>query len=211
MSQPESQTAAGELALIARLRDGDEQAFEGLVARHYGTMLAVARTYVQSRSVAEEVVQEAWLGFLGSLERFEGRSSLKTWLVAIVVNKAKSRAAREGRTVPFASLAPAEPVVEPERFRSRGQTYPGHWQSPPPRWSAPPDVITQDRETLRAVMQAIAGLPPAQQAVIRMRDLQGCSSEEVCSTLDLSPANQRVLLHRARSRVRAALEVHVGA
>ena len=211
MSQPESRTLAGdELALVARLRNGDEQAFEGLVARHYATMLAVARAHVQTRAVAEEVVQDAWLGFLGSLERFEGRSSLKTFLIAIVVNKAKTRGARESRTVPFASLAPAEPAVAPERFRGRGETYSGHWRSPPPRWSAPPDVVTQDRETLRAVMQAIVALPPAQQAVIRMRDLEGCSSEEVCSTLDLSPANQRVLLHRARSRVRAALEDHVG-
>jgi len=212
VSQPESRTLAGdELALVARLRDGDERAFEQLVARHYATMLAVARTYVQTRAVAEEVVQEAWLGFLGSLERFEGRSSVKTFLIAIVVNKAKTRAVREGRTVPFTSLAPAEPAVERERFRGRGETYPGHWRSPPPRWSAPPDEVTQDRETLRAVMQAIVALPPAQQAVMRMRDLQGCSSEEVCSTLELSPANQRVLLHRARSRVRAALEDHVGA
>jgi RNA polymerase sigma-70 factor, ECF subfamily len=212
VSQPETRTLAGdELALVARLRDGDEQAFEALVARHYATMLAVARTHVQSRSVAEEVVQEAWLGFLRGLERFEGRSSLKTFLIAIVVNKAKTRGVREGRTVPFASLAPEEPAVAPERFRGRGETYPGHWRSPPPRWSEPPDVITQDRETLRAVMRAIVALPPAQQAVIRMRDLEGCSSEEVCSTLDLSPANQRVLLHRARSRVRAALEDHVGA
>jgi RNA polymerase sigma-70 factor (ECF subfamily) len=212
VSQPESPTYAGdEHALVARLRDGDEQAFEALVARHYATMLSVARTYVQSRSVAEEVVQEAWLGFLGGLERFEGRSSLKTWLIAIVVNKAKTRGVREGRTVPFASLAPAEPAVEPERFRGHGESYPGHWRSPPPRWSAPPDVVTQDRETLRAVMRAIVALPPAQQAVIRMRDLEGCSSEEVCSTLDVSPANQRVLLHRARSRVRAALEDYVDA
>jgi RNA polymerase sigma-70 factor, ECF subfamily len=212
LSQPQTRSpVAGEQALIARLREGDEQAFDALVTRHYATMLAVARTHVQTRAVAEEVVQEAWLGFLGSLERFEGRSSLKTFLVAIVVNKAKTRGAREGRTVPFASLAGDEPAVAPERFHRRGETYPGHWRSPPPRWSVPPDVLTQDRETLRAVMEAIAALPPAQQAEIRMRDLQGCSSEEVCSTLDLSPANQRVLLHRARSRVRAVLEVHVEA
>jgi RNA polymerase sigma-70 factor, ECF subfamily len=203
-----SGAAADEQVLIARLRDGDEQAFAELVARHYATMLSVARAYVHSRAVAEEVVQEAWLGFLGSLARFEGRSSLKTFLIAIVVNKAKTRGVREGRTVPFASLAGEnEPAVEPERFRGRGETYPGHWRRSP----APPDVITQDRETLRAVMQAIVELPSAMQAVIRMRDLQGCSSEEVCSALELSAANQRVLLHRARSRVRAALEAHVDA
>jgi RNA polymerase sigma-70 factor (ECF subfamily) len=200
-----------EVALVARLRDGDEQAFEALVSRNYATMIAVARTYVQSRAVAEEVVQEAWLGVLQSLERFEGRSSLKTWIIAIVVNKAKTRAVREGRTVPFASVYGDEPAVDPARFRRSGETYPGHWDSPPRRWSAPPDVVAADRETWREAMQAIAALPPAQQAVIRMRDLLGCSSEEVCSALDLSPANQRVILHRARSRVRAALEVHVRA
>jgi RNA polymerase sigma-70 factor (ECF subfamily) len=204
-------TTGDELALIARLRDGDEQAFETLVARNYATMLAVARTYVQSRAVAEEVVQEAWLGVLQSLDRFEGRSSLRTWIIAIVVNKAKTRAVRERRSVPFASLERDEPAVSPERFNRSGETYPGHWHSPPARWSAPPDVVSQERETLRAVMLAISELPAAQQAVIRMRDLLGCSAEEVCSVLDVSAANQRVLLHRARSRVRAALEVHVSA
>jgi RNA polymerase sigma-70 factor (ECF subfamily) len=206
-----SNPVADELAVVARLREGDEQAFETLVARHYPTMLAVARSYVQSRSIAEEVVQEAWLGFLQSLERFEGRSSLKTWIIAIVVNKAKARVVREGRTVPFSALAPDGPAVSADRFHGPGETYPGHWRSAPPPWSAPPEVISQDRETLRAVMGAIAGLPPAQQAVIRMRDLQGCSADEVCSALDVSAANQRVLLHRARSRVRAAVEAHVSA
>jgi RNA polymerase sigma-70 factor, ECF subfamily len=201
-----------ELALVDRLRAGDEQAFEALVTRNYATMLAVARGYVGSRAVAEEVVQEAWLGVLQSLGRFEGRSALKTWIIAIVVHKAKTRAAREGRSVPFASLAAGdEPAVSLDRFNGPGDTYPGHWRSPPARWSAPLDAVTQDRETLRAAMRAIAQLPAAQQAVIRMRDLQGCSAEEVCTALDVSPANQRVLLHRARSRVRAALEDHVSA
>jgi RNA polymerase sigma-70 factor (ECF subfamily) len=199
--------------VVARLRAGDEQAFEALVARHYATMMSVARTYVQSRAVAEEVVQEAWLGVLQSLERFEGRSSLKTWIIAILVNKAKTRAQREGRSLPFTALEGYEPAVEPERFRGRGETYPGHWRSSPGRWGAlptpAPDVITQDRETLRVAMRAIAELPPAQQTVIRMRDLEGSSAEDVCSALEISAANQRVLLHRARSRVRSALEAHL--
>jgi RNA polymerase sigma-70 factor, ECF subfamily len=193
---------------VALLRAGDEQAFEALVARHYATMMAVARTYVKSRSVAEEVVQEAWLGVLQSLDRFEGRSSLKTWIIAIVINKAKTRAVREGRSVPFTALEPDEPAVDPSRFRRRGEIYAGHWRTAP---SAAPDVVTQDRETLRVAMRAIAELPPAQQTVIRMRDLEGSSADEVCSTLAISAANQRVLLHRARSRVRAALEVHLSA
>jgi len=193
---------------IALLRAGDEQAFEALVARHYATMMAVARTYVKSRSVAEEVVQEAWLGVLQSLDRFEGRSSLKTWIIAIVINKAKTRAVREGRSVPFTALGPGEPAVDPSRFRRRGEIYAGHWRESP---SPPPDVVTEDRETLRVAMRAIADLPPAQQTVIRMRDLEGSSADEVCSTLEISAANQRVLLHRARSRVRAVLEVHLSA
>ena len=196
---------------VALLRAGDEQAFEALVARHYATMMAVARTYVKSRSVAEEVVQESWLGVLQSLDRFEGRSSLKTWIIAIVVNKAKTRAVREGRSVPFTALERDEPAVDPSRFRSRGEIYPGHWRAAPSSWSSSPEVVTQERETLRVVMRAIADLPPAQQTVIRMRDLEGSSSDEVCSTLEISAANQRVLLHRARSRVRAALEVHLSA
>ena len=196
---------------VALLRAGDEQAFETLVARHYATMLAVARSYVTSRAVAEEVVQEAWLGVLNGLDRFEGRSSLKTWIIAIVVNKAKTRAQREGRSVPFTSLEGDEPAVDAARFRGRGDTYPGHWRASPADWGGAPDVITQDRETLRVAMGAIAALPPVQQTVMRMRDLEGSSAEEVCTVLEISAANQRVLLHRARSRVRAALEVHLDA
>ena len=194
---------------VALLRAGDEQAFETLVARHYATMMAVARTYVKSRAVAEEVVQEAWLGVLQGLDRFEGRSSLKTWIIAIVVHKAKTRAQREGRSVPFADFESHERAVESERFRGRGDTYSGHWRSSPADWGAAPDVISQDRETVRVAMRAIAELPPAMQTVIRMRDLEGSSADEVCSALEISAANQRVLLHRARSRVRAVLEGHL--
>jgi RNA polymerase sigma-70 factor (ECF subfamily) len=196
---------------VVLLRAGDEKAFVALVARHNGTMMAVARTYVKSRAVAEEVVQEAWLGVLQGLDRFEGRSSLKTWIIAIVVNKAKTRAQREGRSVPFSTLEGDEPAVEPARFHGRGETYHGHWRASPTDWSAAPDVVSQDRETLRVAMRAISELPPAQQTVIRMRDLLGSSAEDVCSTLEISPANQRVLLHRARSRVRTALEDHLNA
>jgi RNA polymerase sigma-70 factor (ECF subfamily) len=198
----------GESELLVRLRAGDEQAFEHLVSRHYATMLAVARTYVKDRSVAEEVVQEAWLGVIRGLDRFEGRSSLKTWILSILVNQAKTRGTRESRSVPFAALAD-EPAVSPDRFRGPGDAYPGGWRAFPADWTASAADAVQDRETLRVAMRAIAELPPAQQTVIRMRDVEGYSSDEVCAALDVSEASQRVLLHRARSRVRAALETHL--
>lgn len=202
-------TAEGEL--LARLRAGDEPAFEALVARLYGTMLTVARTYVRDRAVAEEVVQETWLAVIKGLDRFKGRSSLKTWILSILVNQAKTRGTREARSVPFASLRPDDraPAVAGERFRGPEDQHPGGWRSFPARWTATADSVLEDRETLRVAMRAISELPLTQQTVIRMRDVEGYSPEEVCATLDVSEANQRVLLHRARSRVRAALERHL--
>jgi RNA polymerase sigma-70 factor (ECF subfamily) len=201
---------SADLELVTRLRAGEEQAFETLIAGHHATMLAIARNYVRTGSVAEEVVQDTWLAVLQGLDRFEGRSSLKTWVFAILVHKAKGRGVREGRTVPFASLArePGEPAVDADRFQSADEPFPGHWRRYPASWGASPDVVAGNRETVRVAMQAIAELPPTQQAVIRMRDLQGLGSDEVCEVLDVTPANQRVLLHRARSRVRTALEGH---
>jgi RNA polymerase sigma-70 factor (ECF subfamily) len=200
--------AEGEHELVARLRAGDEQAFEALVARHYATMLSVARSYVKTQAVAEEVVQEAWLGVLQSLGRFEGRSSLKTWIMAIVTHTAQNRAARERRSVPFASLAP-ESAVDEGRFQDADEPFPGHWRRYPRSWGAASDRVAEDRETLRVAMRAIAELPANLQAVIRMRDVEGWDADEVCAALNISPGNQRVLLHRARSRVRAALEAHL--
>jgi RNA polymerase sigma-70 factor (ECF subfamily) len=196
--------------LLARLRAGDEAAFEGLVALHYATMLAVAQSYVKGRAVAEEVVQEAWLGVIKGLDNFQGRSSLRTWIFSILVNQAKTRGTREARSVPFAAFAAEgdEPAVDADRFRGPDESYPGHWRAFPGDWGRSAASRVEDRETLRAVMAAIAGLPAAQRSVIRMRDVEGYSSEEVCTLLELSEANQRVLLHRARSRVRAALERH---
>jgi RNA polymerase sigma-70 factor (ECF subfamily) len=203
-------TTTTESELLARLRAGDEQAFEALVKQLYATMLTVARTYVKDRAVAEEVVQETWLGVINGLDRFEGRSSLKTWILSILVNQAKTRGTREARTVPFAALAPVDdaPAVEPARFRGPHEPYTGGWRAFPAKWNAA-DQVVQDRETIRVAMRAIADLPLTQQTVIRMRDVEGYSSEEVCATLDVSEANQRVLLHRARSRVRSALERHI--
>jgi len=211
-TQPSIDTrAADEAELLARLRDGDERAFEMLVDRHYGTMLAVARGYVKSRAVAEEVVQEAWLGVLKGLDRFEGRSSLRTWIIRIVANIAQTRGAREARSVPLSSLAPEgeEAAVDPDRFRGRDDAFPGHWRAYPSDWRALPEHALLGRETLALVMAAVSELPPAQRQVIVLRDISGLSSEEVCEALDISGGNQRVLLHRARSRVRSALEAHV--
>ena len=204
-------SASDEAELLARLRAGDERAFEELIRRYHGTMLAVARTYVKTRDVAEEVVQEAWLGVLKGLDRFEGRSSLKTWVLRILVNTAITRGVREARSVPFSSLAPEgedEPAVDPDRFAGPGDTYPGHWSSNPGDWRSLPEETLLGRETLGVVKQAIAALPDAQQRVISLRDIEGWGAEEVCHALELSPGNQRVLLHRARSRVRSALEKH---
>ena len=204
----EDRTDTAEAALLARLRGGDERAFETLVERLYPTMLAVARHHVSSRAVAEEVVQEAWLGVLKGLDRFEGRSSLKTWILRILVNTAKTRGARDARTVPFASLAPVgeEPAVEPERFRGPDDPFPGHWRAYPGNWHRRPEEALADRETLDVVLSTIQQLPPPQRLVITMRDIQGCDAAEVCEVLDVSEGNQRVLLHRARSKVRSALE-----
>jgi RNA polymerase sigma-70 factor (ECF subfamily) len=201
-------TPAGEAELIARLRGGDERAFEALVERHYSTMLAVAGGYVKSRAVAEEVVQEAWLGVLKGLDRFEGRSSLRTWIIRIVTNIAQTRGAREARSVPLSSLAPEgdEAAVEPDRFRSQADAFPGHWRQYPSNWEALPEQALLGRETLELVMAVVSELPLAQRQVITLRDVSGFTAEEVCDALDISGGNQRVLLHRARSRVRAALE-----
>jgi RNA polymerase sigma-70 factor (ECF subfamily) len=159
------------------------------------------------------VLQDAWLGVLQGLERFQGRSSLKTWIISIVINIAKTRGVREARTVPFTAMAREgeEAAVEPERFRGAGDAFPGHWWAYPANWGDRPDEVILGRETLQLVTEAIEQLPDAQRVVITMRDVAGCSPEEVCETLELSEGNQRVLLHRARSRVRAALERHLDA
>ena len=197
-----------ELRELDALRAGDEEAFMALVRRHQAAMVRVAQIYVSRRDVAEEVVQEAWVGVLRGLDRFEGRSSLKTWLFRIVVNLAKTRAVREGRTIPFSALrtpeSVPEPAVEPERFRPPDDArWPGHWASKPVEW---PEARLLESESLARIKDAIEALPDNQRAVITLRDVEGWSSEEVCNALELSETNQRVLLHRARSKVRRALE-----
>jgi RNA polymerase sigma-70 factor (ECF subfamily) len=192
--------------LIAALKRRDEAAFVQVVTRYQRPMLRLALVYAKSHAVAEEIVQEAWLGVLRGLDQFEGRSSFKTWLFRIVVNRAKTRSEREGRTIPFSE----GPAVPAERFLpSDDPEWPLHWAVPPRSWGAAADERLQSRETLALIEGAIASLSTAQREVITLRDVEGASSEEVCNILGLTETNQRVLLHRARSRVRAALERHI--
>jgi len=195
--------------LVEGLRAGDEAAFAAVMRMYGRGMLRVAEMYVSSRAVAEDVVQEAWVGVLRGIGRFEGRSSLKTWLYRIVANTAKTRGVRESRSVPFSSLGDDEDegTVDADRFLGSGDRFPGHWAVPPQVW-APEGRLLAD-ETLGVVERAIDKLPPAQRAVITMRDVQGFTSEEVCNALDLTETNQRVLLHRARAKVRRALEEYM--
>ena len=195
--------------LVEGLRAGDEAAFAAVMRMYGRGMLRVAEMYVSSRAVAEDVVQEAWVGVLRGIGRFEGRSSLKTWLYRIVANTAKTRGVRESRSVPFSSLGDGgdEGTVDADRFIGSGERFPGHWAVPPQAW-APEGRLLAD-ETLEVVERAIEMLPPAQRAVITMRDVQGFTSEEVCNALDLTETNQRVLLHRARAKVRSALEEYM--
>jgi RNA polymerase sigma-70 factor (ECF subfamily) len=207
----EPRVVADEAALIAKLRAGDERVFETVVERFYPAMIAVARGYVRSAAVGDEVVQEAWLGVLKGIDRFEGRSSLRTWVLQIVANIARTRAAREARSAPFSSFEAegGEPAVDPERFRGADEAYPGGWRSFPTDWRTLPESQLLSRETLDLVARAIGELPDAQRTVITLRDVTGCSADEVCETLGISDGNQRVLLHRARARVRAQLERHL--
>ncbi|MGZ8611713.1 MAG: RNA polymerase sigma factor [Actinomycetota bacterium] len=182
-----------------------------LVERLQPAMLRIARIYVSTQAVAEEVVQDAWLGVLKGIDAFEGRSSLRTWIFRILVNIAKTRGAREARSAPFSSVwapdAADEPAVELDRFLSDGhERWPGHWAAPPASWESVPEERLLSRETLATVAAAIEALPPNQREVIRLRDVLGWSSKEVRNALELSETNQRVLLHRARSKVRRALE-----
>jgi RNA polymerase sigma-70 factor (ECF subfamily) len=198
-------TTGSEQDLIRRLRAGDEEAFAELVRRYHRLMLRVARGYVRSDAVAEEVVGEAWLAVVRGIDRFEGRSSVKTWLLRIVANRAMTRGAREARSVPFSSLEgeDGEPVVSPERFHGDGEPLAGMWATPPEAW---PEERLLSGEVRELVAEAIEELPALQRTVVSLRDVEGWSSDEVREALDITPVHQRVLLHRGRSKVRAALE-----
>lgn len=211
MGAPDASPAiasAADLELVRRILSGDERAFAALIEAHHASMERLARIYVASADVAAEVVQETWIGVLRGLERFEGRSSLRTWIFRILTNKAKTRGVREGRTVPFSALGhpdgEREPAVEPERFNSRGR-----WADPPSSWSHDsPEAALGRKQAMAALRAAVETLPPSQRAVVTMRDIDGWSAEEVCNVLEITETNQRVLLHRGRSRLRRALEQH---
>jgi len=195
-------------ALVAALRAGNEQAFVWLLDRYDASLHRVARTFLGSDAAVDEVVQDTWLGVIEGIDRFEQRSSLKTWIFHIMTNKAKTRGVGDRRTVPFASIDDGlGPTIEPDRFFPPDHDeWPGHWASPPPAWENLPEARLEANETLDQVRAALAGLPDAHRRVIALRDVEGLSSDEVCAVLGLTPANERVLLHRARGRVRARLE-----
>lgn len=200
-----------EQRLVEALRAGDERAFETLIERYHRSLLRLALMYVPSRAVAEEVVQETWLGVLQGLPRFEGRSSLKTWIFRILTNRARTRGQRESRSIPFSAAWSAaadsdEPAVEAERFLPLEHQSAGHWASRPRDWNVLPEERLLSHETHEQIQRAIDALPGSQREVITLRDVEGWSSEEVCNVLEISETNQRVLLHRARSKVRHALE-----
>ena len=204
-----------EQGLIAAIGRGDERALAELVDRHSAAMVRVAVAYVPSRSTAEEVVQETWIAVLRGIQGFEGRSSLKTWMFRILTNVAMRGGARERRSMPFSALGDAEgtgePTVDPDRFLPADHPlFPGHWALMPTRWPTPEEGLLAG-ETREVIAAAIDELPPAQRTVIALRDVEGWSSEEVVDALQISAGNQRILLHRARSHVRSAIESYYGA
>ena len=192
--------------MLREIRRGIEEAVVAL----FPAMFAVARGYVRAPSVADEVVQEAWIAVLAGIDRFEGRAPLRAWVLGIVANIARDRAVREARSLPFSSVVPDDdPLVDPDRFLAPDGPYPGGWRSFPSEWRTLPEPRLLGRETLEVVAGAIADLPEAQRVVITLRDVTGCDAREVSEALGISQGNQRVLLHRARMRVRAQLERHL--
>lgn len=205
-----------DLALLEALRAGDESAFATLVERYHAALVRLARLYVHDAAVAQEVAQDTWLGVLNGIASFVPRASLKTWIFRILINRAKTSAAREGRSIPFsaafdAQSAPDEPAVDPGRFQpdDPSSDQPGWWATPPGEWGSSPEELLLAAETRARLMAAIAELAPSQREVITLRDVEGLSSDEVCNILGISDTNQRVLLHRARSKVRQAVERYV--
>ncbi len=208
----ETRLSQSEPEVVDALRRGEEAAFAALLTEYYGSMLRVASTYVPSRALAEDVVQEAWLGVLEGIHRFEARSSLRTWIFRILTNVARTRTWRERRSVPFSALGETgheagAPSVDPERFHPDDhERWPHHWAVPPRSWGASPEEHVLSQETQAVIKQAVAALPAAQRRVITLRDIQGFASAEVAQLLEITEGHQRVLLHRARSKVRRVLE-----
>lgn len=206
-------TKIDEAALLTLLRQRDETAFTQLVEQYHTSLVRLARLFVQDERVAEELSQETWLAVLQGLDGFEARSSLKTWIFTILTNKAKTRGRRENRSILFSDLEQADSefaTVPAERFKdaSAGSSA-DHWAAPPASWAGIPEEIVLSDEILHLVRQTIEMLPENQRAVITLRDMEECSVQEICNILGISETNQRVLLHRARARVREALEVYL--
>lgn len=198
-----------ESQTVRALRAGDESAFNALINRHGPSMIRVACLYVGSRAIAEEVVQETWIDMIGGLESFEERSSLRTWIFVILINNARKRAEREARSIPVSHLEQelGEPAPEDGLFFSPDHPrWPGAWTTAVRRWDALPHETLITRETFDVVLRAAEDLPPLQRTVLTLRDVEGLAPADVCSMLEISEGNQRVLLHRARGRVRIALE-----
>jgi RNA polymerase sigma-70 factor (ECF subfamily) len=210
---PTTEACSPEADLIDRLRSGDEATFVCLVNTYSASLKRLALAFVSTDAVAEEVVQETWLAVLTGIARFEGRSSVKTWIFKILTNRAKTRAIRERRTINFSELEdPKEadrPAVDPSRFLPAAHpTYPGHWARPPEAWSASAEDAVVGREMMGVLQRELERLPPGQRVVVALRDVHGWPAAEVCDVLGLSEANQRVLLHRGRSRLRGVLEAY---
>ena len=209
VTAPQTTTDA-DAEVLERLRRGDEQAFAELVDRWSPSMLRVARAYVSNAESAQDAVQDAWLGVIRGLATFEGRSTLRTWVFTILVNRARTRGSREARTVPMSAL-PGEdsgPTVDPDRFRGPHDLYPGGWTTAgqPVQWEGQPEGRVLAGEALRRLETALSALPPRQRVVVTLRDVQGLTSDEACEALDITQQNQRVLLHRGRAALRQALE-----
>ena len=197
--------------IVAGLRAGDEGTFRELFERSNPMMKRVARGYVSSDAVAEEIVQDTWVAIVTGIERFEGRSALGTWMFSILTNQAKTHSARERRAVPFSSVAPVDvegPAVDADRFQKDDDAWPGHWATPPRPWQKPERRLLS-LEARKHIKEALAHLPERQRLIVALRDVEGLSAEQVCDLLELSQENQRVLLHRGRSRLRAILEEYL--
>lgn len=212
VTYPVGSDFADDQVLVTALRRGDEAAFGWLVDRYSSPLQRLARSYVATPAAADDVVQDTWLAVITGIDRFEQRASVKTWLYRILMNVARTKGVKEHRNIPFASLGPElesdEPAVVPTRFQGPRDRTPRHWAAPPVPWDEEPEERLMAGETLSVVATAIQQLPPNQQSVITLRDVDGWSADEVCNALGLTETNQRVLLHRARSKVRQTLEAH---
>jgi RNA polymerase sigma-70 factor (ECF subfamily) len=205
--------ANGEVALLARLRQGDERAFDELVTRHHSALIRMAMGYVADREVAEEVVQDTWMVVIEGLGRFEGRSSLRTWIFGIMIHKAKDRGVREKRHTTFSSFESADDegdeAIDPSRFHQSGE-WAGHWALPPQPWDdQTPEKLLASQQAVNAMNKAIEALPRTLKDVLILRDVEGVDAKEACEILKISETNLYVRLHRARERVRQAVEAYL--